>query len=103
MITMTITPGTLSKAGAVAGSTPQDTAETDWQGARFRTVSRNSACCALARDLVAAGCPDQPWEAHSPSGQRSVFGDSLHALARTTVNAGGRFVRWHPRPDLEAA
>ena len=102
MITMTLIPGRLSKSQGVSGGFPQDQAEATWQGAAFRTVSRNSACCDLARKLVDAGCPDQPWEARSSAGQRSVFGDSLHALARTTVTADGRFVRWHPRPDLEA-
>jgi hypothetical protein len=101
MITMTVTPGTLTKAGAVSGAVPKDAAETDWQGATFRTVSRSSACCALARDLVAAGCPEQPWEARDEAGQRTVHGESLHALARTTISADGRFIRWHPRPDLD--
>jgi hypothetical protein len=96
---MTLIPGSLTRSQAVSGASPQDEATATWQGATFRTVSRNSACCALARDLVAAGCPEQPWEARNKTGQRTVYGDSLHALARTTINADGRFIRWHPRPD----
>lgn len=102
MITMTLISGRLSRAGAAKGSTPSDVAETTWNAVLYTAASGNAACCALARILVAAGCPDQPWEARSPTGQRSIHGDSTHALARTTVTADGRFVRWHPRPDLEA-
>jgi hypothetical protein len=95
---MTLIPGALSKAGAVSGAVPQDTATATFGAVLHTTRSGNGVCCALARHLVAVGAPDQAWEARDQDGQRIIFGDSLHALARTTLTAAGRFTRWHPHP-----
>jgi hypothetical protein len=78
-------------------------ATTTYNGLLYVTASANGATMALARQLVAAGCPDQPWEARNAEGQRTVYGSSLHALARTTISKDGRFVRWQPRPDITYA
>jgi hypothetical protein len=40
---------------------------------------------ALARQLVAAGIGDGPWEARGADGQRRFFGSSLHGLSRLTI------------------
>jgi hypothetical protein len=61
---------------------------------------------ALARVLVNAGVPDQPWQCVNDSGQRSVYGSSLHRLATRTVSEAAGHVRWAtwaPRPDFEDA
>jgi hypothetical protein len=46
---------------------------------------------------VAAGCPDQPWQAIGDDGQRRLFGASLHRLARLTVS-GDRLVPFKEFP-----
>jgi hypothetical protein len=54
----------------------------------FEAGSRYGATMAVARQLVEAGCPDQPWEAGRP-GKRDLIGPSLHRLARLTVVENG--------------
>ena len=75
MIQMTTWPGK---------DTKQDYACCAWEG-RVLEVRSKSATAALARVLVAAGCPDQPWEAFTPEGERSLFGPSLHGWAKRMV------------------
>lgn len=43
--------------------------------------SANGATMALARKLVEAGYPDQPWEARGVDGMVRLYGKSLHGLA----------------------
>ena len=100
MIAITVIPDVRSKAGEASGAARSDVAETTWDGSTYSAQSRNGASCKLARVLVAAGCPDQPWETRTPQGQRCLFGTSLHGLARATLS-DNRFVRWQPRPHLD--
>jgi hypothetical protein len=103
VIRITTFPGTLSPAGAASGAAAPDHASASWDGVEFTTSTKSGACAALARRLVAAGCPDQPWEAYSPSGQRLLFGRSLHRLAATTLMEPDRGrlrrVRWKAFTD----
>ncbi len=93
MITMTLIPAERSSARAVKGAAAADIAQTTWNGVPYYTRSANGASMALARLLVATGCPEQPWQAVNADGQRTVYGDSLHALSRTTIRHS-RFVRY---------
>ena len=63
----------------------QDAATAVWDGKTYQATSRHGATMALARQLVAAGCPDQPWEAGRP-GRRDLFGPSIHGLAQLTIH-----------------
>jgi hypothetical protein len=59
---------------------------------------------ALARRLVAAGCPDQSWEARAVDGQRRFFGKSLHRLAQLRIKelserSGIAIVPWNALSD----
>lgn len=68
----------------------RDSASCTWDGRDFQ-VRAFSATTALARQLVAAGCPDQPWEAYTPTGERSIRGRSLHWWAtRVLIEMNGR-------------
>ena len=49
-----------------------------WHGREF-LVLRFSATTCLAHELVAAGCPDQPWEMETLDGTWSLRGGSLRA------------------------
>ena len=80
MITILVTPGKPSGVGARAGRPQLDTAAATW-GQNRHTVVHRSATAALCRELVRAGCPDQPWESRLPDGARSLFGPSVHAWA----------------------
>ena len=62
-----------------------DVASAEWDGQPFTAQSRSGASMVLARRLVAAGCPDQPWECRNREGQRTVYGASLHRLAGLMV------------------
>lgn len=99
MITITLIPGRLSRTGAAQGARPADQATATLDGVLYTAQSAHGASMVLARQLVAASCPDQAWEARNAKRQRTVYGNSLHALARTTIDANGRFIRWQPRPD----
>lgn len=101
MITMTLTPARLSKHGATTGQPAPDVATTAWGGQKYSAQTANGASMAVARQLVAAGCPDQPWECRNAAHQRTIFGRSLHALAKLTVthgNTGPRFVAYREYP-----
>jgi hypothetical protein len=66
------------------GRTSNDHAEATWNGQRF-AVAHASATTELARVLMAAGCPDQPWQAYTPDGTPSLRGGSLHRWAECIV------------------
>ena len=71
---------------AKTGKPQRDYAQCDWNGRNYQLLlPRLSATTALARKLVADGCPDQPWECYV-EGQRSLFGPSLHAWAKRIVS-----------------
>jgi hypothetical protein len=78
-----------------------DVAEAVVSGRRFVAVSRNGATMALARQLVAAGVGDRPWQARGAEGPRRFFGSSLHRLSRLTIadndDDGLRVRRFTPR------
>jgi hypothetical protein len=73
-------------------------AQAEWEGRIFTARTNHGASMALARQLVAARCPDQPWEMLSTSMWRLVFGNSLHRLAQLTISEleRPRFTRWVP-------
>lgn len=76
----------------------QDRATCSWDGRPFEATAF-SATTELARKLVAAGCPDQPWESRTQDGTRSLYGPSLHNWANRVVTQDrGRLiqVRWRP-------
>ncbi len=62
-----------------------DIATTRWNDQDWSATSTHGATMDLARKLVAAGCPDQPWQAVGTDGARRVFGKSLHRLATRTI------------------
>jgi hypothetical protein len=71
----------------------------DARGHDFATHGsrRAASAAALARSLVSAGAPDQPWESYTPTGTRSLFGPSLHALARLSADESSmRWRRYRP-------
>jgi hypothetical protein len=76
----------------------RDVATATWDERQFRATSNRGATCELARLLVAAGCPEQPWQG-TRNGARVLFGPSLHDWARwtyTETRSGPKRVRWHP-------
>lgn len=84
----------------------KDVATATWDGQIYRAESYKGASMALARLLVAAGCPDQPYEA-GRKGKRDFYGPSLHRLAKLAVaepdsGGGPRFIEWQPRPEIAA-
>jgi hypothetical protein len=57
-------------------------------GHKFVARSQSSSCeVKLARMLVAAGVPDQPWQSLTATGVASLRGRSLLRLAGLTVRA----------------
>lgn len=50
-----------------------------------RVIARTGAAMALARELIAAGFPDAPWEAVGQDGQVRMTGSSLHEWACWTM------------------
>lgn len=84
-----------------------DAAECVWNGRTFTATSRNGASMALARVLCDAGAPEGPWEVEdSRTGQKRLYGRSLHGISRMTVKEGEkrpRFAEWQPHPMAEAA
>jgi hypothetical protein len=69
---------------ARTGKRQRDYALARWQRREFQ-VLRPSATTWPARALVAAGCPDQPWQMVTLDGTSSLRGRSLHAWARRVV------------------
>ena len=82
-ITIALTPRHI-RSGDYTG-TRIDLARCTWKGQVFEAASRHGASMVLARQLVAAGCPDQPYEARDADGRLLFFGPSLHRLARLTA------------------
>jgi len=80
-----------------------DCATADWNAQHF-SVEARGATTALARSLVAAGCPDQPWEAYTPSGVRGLYGKNLFAWSQRMLaeddRNGLRFVRYREHPMI---
>ena len=101
MICITLAPDEISRSGATTGAAQPDRAATIWNGHTFTARSAHGASMAVARQLVVAGCPDQPWQAVSPAGQRLLHGGSLHRLARLAVSETDgrtRIVPYAPDP-----
>jgi hypothetical protein len=82
------------------------TATATWSGRNFSARTQSGVTMALARELVAAGCPDQAWQAER-AGAVALFGPSLHRLALLTVSEGGRdgprFTKYQPHHLARAA
>lgn len=94
MITMTIHPGDYTGAG-----------KPKWRitCGPFDLTCRSSPICTMARKLVEAGYPDQPWQAVGlQDGGARMNGRSIHRLALLTVSESDRtaprHVKWAPNP-----
>jgi hypothetical protein len=68
-------------------SDPWEVATAVVDGRKFVARSQSSCEAKLARTLVAAGVPDQPWQSFSATRTPSLRGRSLHRLAGLTVRA----------------
>jgi hypothetical protein len=66
-------------------SDPAEIATATVDGHDYTARSRSSGISALARTLVEAGTPDQPWQATNAAGMPCLRGPSLHGLARRTI------------------
>jgi hypothetical protein len=75
-------------------------------GRTFRAKSFSGAICALARDLIAVGVPDQAWEMVNTAAPETVAlsGPSIHAMAALQVREDSRLgVRYErPKPSQSA-
>jgi hypothetical protein len=89
---LSLLPIVIVKAGERAGA---DVATAVFAGSTYMATSRSGAACAIARQLVKAGCPDGPWQVVDQQGMVCLSGKSLHRLARLMVSHF-RFVRWQP-------
>jgi hypothetical protein len=56
-----------------------------YRGHVYSARGGDGAICDVARHLVAAGCPDLPWQVVDGTGEPSLYGTSLHGLARLTM------------------
>jgi hypothetical protein len=79
-------------------------AQAEFNGQTFVARSRNGIEMKLARMLVEAGAPDQPWETYGIDGRKRLSGSSLHRLAKLDVQQSGsigtpRIVRYRPKAD----
>jgi hypothetical protein len=95
VIRITTWPEHVTGERARRGKKQRDHATCTWDGREFRVLAL-SATTSLARALVAAGCPDQPWQAFTPEGTPSLRGRSLHAWAKLTVTEGDAGFRQQP-------
>lgn len=87
-------------APTIAATARFEHAEAVWRGQTYHAKSRNSAICAIARMLLEAGCPDQPWQA-TRGGKIAMTGRSLATMAgRVYVenDQGIRVRKWEPMP-----
>ncbi len=90
----------------IEAGTGIDTAEATHGGELYRATSRHGCTMALARQIVAAGAPDQPWQAIGPDGAVWFRGASLHNLSRLTIEdgeSGLRWRRWTPRETVPSS
>jgi len=71
-------------------SAPREVATATIDGREYRAESHSSCECALARMLVAAGVPDQPWQTVHADGTVGLRGKSLHRQAGLTVTESDR-------------
>jgi hypothetical protein len=85
---------------------PKDCASAVVDGQRLEARSSAGAIFALCRLLVAAGVPDQAWDAVNTAahGVISLRGRSVHASAGLTVEQRNgreaRFAQFVPRPGI---
>lgn len=97
---------------AVQQGVYKDVASTEWNGTIYAANSAHGATMALARKLIAAGCPDQPWQMVSPGSTAvRMYGRSIAWLAEHTLetragrlyvskfNRNPRFPMRHEAPD----
>lgn len=93
-------------AGSQRNSFVMEVASAVVEGHRYEARSRNSGEATLARILVEAGVPDQPWTSYTPTGTPALRGRSIHRLALTSIKeADGeslRVVRYQPHPLITA-
>jgi hypothetical protein len=78
--------------------------QAEFNGQTFIARSRNGIEMKLARMLVEAGAPDQPWETYGIDGRKRLSGPSLHRLAKLDVQQSGstgtpRIVRYRPKSN----
>jgi hypothetical protein len=86
------------------------TATARWSGREFSARTQGGVTMALARELVAAGVPDQPWQA-ARDGKVVMTGPSLTGVAALAISdpaegAGPRFkkfVAFRLAPSMERA
>jgi hypothetical protein len=73
-------------------------------GQRYEVRSRSSCEAALARMLVEAGLPDQPWQTINAAGAICLRDKSIYRLAQMTVEEpdDGRLRAARFRPRLAA-
>ncbi len=96
-----------TNSNPTAGGSLIDHATAEWRGQTFAAHSKNGIVPALARVLIEAGCPDQPWRAERGGGV-VMLGPSLARVAFVTVSdgdaaAGPRFTKYKPHHLAEAA
>jgi hypothetical protein len=84
-----------------------DRAIAEFGGQLYEAESRAGAVMALARELIAAGCPDQRWIAVGKKGAVRFRGPSLLRIAGLTIvereQRGLAIVKWsayQPQADL---
>jgi hypothetical protein len=65
-------------------------ASCQWDGRAFQARARNGATYALCRELVRAGCPDQPLEVRKANGQLELTIRSIHVGAKLMVRESGK-------------
>jgi hypothetical protein len=103
MLTMTLEQWKLTKHQAKHGVPVPDRATAEWQGKRYEQIDAHGAIFALARQLVADGCPDQPWQALGTNGMCCLHGPSLHGLTKWTIQESSsqpiRRVPYVPLPE----
>ena len=91
---ITIHPSRPTRSGQI------DRVSADWNGRTFEVEAKSGAICAIARQLVEAGCPDEAWQAER-GGQVAIRGKSLHGVAKLTVSdpdkGNVKFVKWVAR------
>lgn len=85
-IQITLTHGKLSQASAKAGGLRKDICTAEWDGKAFQ-VELFRPVVGICRELVEAGCPDQPFEVFLDDGTRSLHGPSIVRVAAPALAA----------------